>query len=92
MSLYESVRDDFENLFLKEQGELIEVTRGNTIFTTLGLFDNNTVDFKYDEDIQVGDVLFLTVRNKKATVIDIEYEVLEGQRTLLKATLQPTRI
>lgn len=92
MTLYEIMRDDFKNLFLEECGEPVTVTRNNSIqFSQKAILDGNKAQFMYNIDIQPGDILFFTAHNQKALVTGISYEVHQGHRITLFASLEPIR-
>lgn len=92
MTLYESMRDDFKTLFLEEFGEAVTVTRNDSVlFSPKAILDGNKAQFMFDADIQLGDILFFTAHNQKALVTNISYEVHQGHRITLFASLEPIR-
>lgn len=85
--MYEQIRKDFKNVFLKEVGESVTVTRAGQTFSLQGVLDGSKGQFEYDADIQVGDSLSFKASNVSAVVKSVQYETESGERTILIALL-----
>ena len=80
------VKDDFENVFLEEEGCDFELVRDNAVVGIVrGLLDDTAIQCKAESDVRVGDALHSKLHNQSFLVEKVSFEIVGNVRTCLIA-------
>lgn len=84
--LGQMAKDDFENVFLAEEGQdYARIRNGSLVGAVRGLASRGMIQCKAEADVRVGDVLRSDLQNRSFLVEDVSFEVVGSIRTCLEA-------
>lgn len=80
-----SVKSDFENIFLANEGESFTILReGNVISTELGIVNGKLIQMRVASPVLSGDILRSDVSCKSFKVVKITFETIGSIRTCME--------
>ena len=78
------VKDDFEHIFLEEEGcDFEHIRNGSVLGIVRGLLNGQSVQCKAESDIRPGDELKSDIHGQSFLVENVSFEVVGGIRTAL---------